>query len=59
MEKTSKEEEKKEFVEAPQNPNNKVKLSFCVNRDVASKMPEREHKHTQEEVQIIIRNFHL
>ena len=59
MEKAPKEEEKREVVEAPQNPMNKVKLSFSVNRDVASKMPEREHKHTQEEVQFMRRNFHL
>ena len=47
---TNKEEEKKE--EIPQNPQNKVKLDFKVNREQASKTEHKEHKYTLEEVEI-------
>ena len=54
-----KEEEKKEIIEPPQNPNNKMKLNFSVNRDILIKPAERESKYTIDEVSfIILYDFH-
>lgn len=49
IEKNPKEEEKKEEIAYSNNPQNKVKLSFSVNRDAPSKT-EPKSKYTFEEV---------